>query len=150
MRTRIFVYILAPHHIDDDRIERLRQSYKKRSVRYSGSSADPDASLMILDTIGILTKVYSYADIAYVGGAFDKEGVHNVLEPAVFGIPIVIGPIFDKFIEAVELTDVGGCVAVPSAEAMVEKLTAISSNLLEQKKMGELSAAYLEEKRVPP
>lgn len=141
-----FVYILAPHYIDQERISRLMQRINKPSSRYSDSVLDTNSQVLILDTIGILTKVYSYADIAYVGGAFDKEGVHNVLEPAVFGVPIVIGPIYDKFIEAVELVEKGGCQVVDTPEALVKQLLELCSDDAEQKKMGDLCSQYLKEK----
>ena len=71
--------------------------------------------IFIIDTIGLLTKIYAYADTAYVGGAF-KTGLHNIIEPAVFGIPIVIGPKFSKFKEALDLVEAKGCIAVKNQE----------------------------------
>ena len=67
--------------------------------------------VFILDTIGLLTKVYSYADVAYVGGAF-QTGLHNILEPATFGVPVIIGSAYRKFKEALELVALGGCISV--------------------------------------
>jgi 3-deoxy-D-manno-octulosonic-acid transferase len=69
-------------------------------------------NVFIIDTIGILTKIYSYADLAYVGGGFGNPGVHNILEPATFGIPIVIGPNYSHFAEAIALVNMGGCVSI--------------------------------------
>ena len=68
--------------------------------------------VLIIDTIGILTKIYSYADIAYVGGGFGNPGVHNILEPATFSIPVVIGPNYSHFAEATALVNLGGCITV--------------------------------------
>ena len=68
--------------------------------------------MLIIDTIGILTKVYSYADIAYVGGGMGNTGLHNVLEPAVFGIPVLIGKNYSKFNEAKELVALGGVLSI--------------------------------------
>ena len=58
-----------------------------------------------------MTKIYSYADIAYVGGGF-RTGLHNILEPATFGIPIVIGPEYNKFREALDLVELHGCISI--------------------------------------
>jgi 3-deoxy-D-manno-octulosonic-acid transferase len=70
-----------------------------------------DFDVFIIDTIGILTKIYSYADIAFVGGGFGNPGVHNLLEPATFGVPIIIGPNYSHFAEATALVNMGGCIS---------------------------------------
>ena len=74
-----------------------------------------DYDVFIIDTVGILTKIYSYATIAYVGGGFGNPGVHNILEPATFGLPIVIGPNYSHFAEATELVQLGGCISIANA-----------------------------------
>ena len=79
-----------------------------------------DFDVFIIDTIGILTKIYSYADIAYVGGGFGNPGVHNILEPATFGVPIVIGPNFSHFAEATALVNMEGCVSVSNQNELNE------------------------------
>ena len=97
-------FIIAPHNIKSSHIQDLRNSITKKSILFS-EHADQnidDADVLILDTIGILTKIYSYADVAYVGGGF-ATGLHNTLEPAVFGIPVLIGPNYQGFIEAENL-----------------------------------------------
>ena len=88
-----------------------------------------DYDVLIIDTIGLLTKIYSYADIAYVGGGFNT-GLHNTLEPAVFGIPVVIGPEYQKFQEAVDLVSQKGILSVSDKESynnILEKLVTSSS-----------------------
>ena len=74
--------------------------------------------VFIIDTVGILTKIYSYANVAYVGGGFTKTGVHNVLEPATFGIPIVIGPNYHKFNEAIDLVKNKACFVVGNSKEL--------------------------------
>ena len=103
-------YVIAPHRIIPKDIERLRQSINKNSVLLSEASENfsGDPQVLIVDTIGLLTKIYSYADIAYVGGAFSEDGLHNTLEPAVFGIPVIIGPNYTGFKEAEELVKLNG------------------------------------------
>src|SRR5690606_27536492 len=69
-----------------------------------------DYDVFIIDTIGILGKIYSYADVAYIGGGFGSAGLHNILEPAAFSVPIVIGPNHQKFPEAAAMIHFCGCV----------------------------------------
>ena len=76
--------------------------------------------VFIIDTIGILTKIYSYADIAYVGGGFGNPGVHNILEPATFGIPIIIGPNYSHFAEAIALVHQECCVSISNQKELNE------------------------------
>jgi len=107
-------YVIVPHTIVPKEIERLRQRIKKQTVLLSETSENllMDSEVIIIDTIGLLTKIYSYADIAYVGGAFTAGGLHNTLEPAVFGIPVIIGPFYAGFKEAEELVKLGGIFSV--------------------------------------
>ena len=91
-------YIFAPHNIKEKEIIELKQRLNKKTILYSEKENQniADAEVFIIDAIGFLTKIYSYADIAFVGGGF-ATGLHNVLEPATFGIPIIIGPEYQKF-----------------------------------------------------
>ena len=102
-----------------------------------------DTKVFIADTVGILTKIYSYADIAYVGGGFDKEGVHNVLEPAVFGIPLVIGPIYDKFEEAKELVELQGCLVAHSDTDLSNHLSKLIEKEKYRDQLGEITKTYI-------
>lgn len=107
-------YVIAPHNIVPKEIARLQHQIKKRTVLLSEISENSpvDPEVIIVDTIGLLTKIYSYADIAYVGGAFTAGGLHNTLEPAVFGIPVIIGPNYTGFKEAEELVKLRGIFTV--------------------------------------
>ncbi len=102
-------FIIAPHNIKN--IDELKSKFSKEVTLFSDKVKNNNAQVFIVDTIGILTKIYSYADVAYIGGGFEK-GIHNILEPATFGIPIIIGPKFKKFNEAVELVKLKGCFVV--------------------------------------
>ncbi len=110
-------WIIAPHNIKMDQIQNLKQRLTKSVVLFSEKEQSnlSDYAVFIVDTIGILTKIYSYASVAYVGGGFGS-GIHNVLEPATFGVPIVIGPKYARFKEAVDLVAVGGCVSVTNKQ----------------------------------
>ncbi len=109
-------FIIAPHNINEKIIKNLQQSIKKKTVLFSDKEYDNEAQVFLVDTIGILTKIYSYADAAYIGGGFGTEGVHNVLEPASFGIPLCIGPVYNKFQEAIDLVNLQACVVLKNQE----------------------------------
>lgn len=115
-------FIIAPHNIRPEQIQNLRNSISKKVVLFSEKDGKnlADFNVFIIDTIGILTKIYSYADIAYVGGGFGNPGVHNILEPATFGVPIVIGPNFSHFAEAIALVAGGGCTSVSNQTELNE------------------------------
>jgi len=119
-------FIIAPHNINPKDIAELKNSISKKVVLFSekpfASAQDAknlaDYQVFIIDTVGILTKIYSYAHVAYVGGGFTKTGVHNVLEPATFGIPILIGPNYHKFNEAIDLVKNKACFVVDDSKEL--------------------------------
>ena len=117
-------FVFAPHTIKKEAIEKLKASVNKNVVLYS--EIDPkDISqfdVLIIDTIGLLTKVYSYADIAYVGGGF-ATGLHNTLEPAVFGIPVLIGPEYKGFKEAEDLVAKKGVISITTLDDFRVQIT---------------------------
>jgi len=101
-------WVFAPHEINEENIRRLEKLFTAGSVRFSLLSAqNSGARVMIIDNIGMLSSAYRYAYIAEVGGGFGK-GIHNVLEPACWGVPVLFGPEHRKFREAVELISTGG------------------------------------------
>ena len=142
-------YIIAPHNIKQDQIQQLKNSCTKKVVLYSEKEGKnlKDYDVFIIDTIGILTKIYSYANIAYVGGGFGQPGVHNILEPATFGIPIVIGPNYSHFAEAIELVQIGGCISVNNLENFQAILNELISDSLVQKSKGNLSAQFVQKNK---
>lgn len=113
-------FVIAPHNIIKSDIQNLKESINKKVVLFSEMEGKDLSKydVFIADTIGILTKIYSYAHIAYVGGGYTKSGVHNVLEPASYGVPVLIGPNFRKFNEARELVAQGGCLVVDTQEKL--------------------------------
>ena len=113
-------FIIAPHNIKAEQIVSLKSQITKSSILFS-QKEEADLSnyqVFIIDTIGLLTKIYSYGTIAYVGGGFGNPGIHNILEPATFGIPIVIGPNYSNFAEAVQLVKLGGCLVISNKEEL--------------------------------
>ncbi len=125
-------FIIAPHQIKTDKIKNLQEKLKVKTVLFSEKENKnlKEYKVLIIDTIGLLTKIYSYADVAYVGGAMGTTGLHNILEPATFGVPIIIGTHFEKFPEAKRLQQLAGLYAV----ANQEELTKILNKLLKDQK----------------
>ncbi len=118
-------FIIAPHNIKQEQISNLKSQIQKETVLFSEKEEKNlcDFQVFIIDTIGILTKIYSYADIAYVGGGFGNPGVHNILEPATFGVPIVIGPNYSHFAEATALVKMEGCISIENPKDLYEVFT---------------------------
>ncbi|MGG7033784.1 MAG: 3-deoxy-D-manno-octulosonic acid transferase [Flavobacterium sp.] len=123
-------FIIAPHNIKVEQISNLKSQITKSTILFSEKENKnlSDYDVFIIDTVGILTKIYSYADIAYVGGGFGNPGVHNILEPATFGIPIVIGPNFSHFAEATALVNMEGCIPVSNQKELNETFDNLIQN----------------------
>ena len=123
-------FIIAPHNIHKSEIVNLQSLITKKTILFSEKENQNlnEFQVFIIDTIGILTKIYSYADIAYVGGGFGNPGVHNILEPATFGVPIVIGPNYSHFAEATALVHQGGCVSISNLKELQDTLDNLISN----------------------
>ncbi len=105
--------IIAPHEIHDAEIENWRRQLRKNSVRFSEANEQTvlAATYLFIDNVGMLSSLYQYGEFAYIGGAF-KQGLHNILEAATFGMPLFFGPEFSKFQEAVELVNEGAAFPV--------------------------------------
>ena len=111
-------FIIAPHNIKPDEILRLKNSLQKKTILFTEKEGEnlSGYQVMIVDTVGILSKIYAYADVAYIGGGYTKSGVHNTLEAATYGLPIVIGPNFKKFKEVKDLVSLKGCISVDNSD----------------------------------
>ena len=112
-----------------------------------GSADLSTFKVLIVDMVGLLTKIYSYADIAYVGGGFGNPGVHNILEPATFGIPIVIGPNFSHFAEATELVEIGAALSINNAIELNKTLSKLLNDLELQKTLGNKASQYVQKNK---
>lgn len=139
-------FIIAPHNIKPDQIQELKNSVSKKTILFSekGNTNLSDYDVFIIDTIGILTKIYSYADIAYVGGGFGNPGVHNILEPATFGIPIIAGPNFSHFAEAVALVHQQGCLSISNQNELYEAFSNLISNEDIRHEKGHICSTFVE------
>lgn len=146
-------FIIAPHNINHSQILNLKSQISKKTILFSEKEELlkqvqqdklEDFQVFIIDTIGILTKIYSYADIAYVGGGFGNPGVHNLLEPATFGIPIVIGPNYSHFAEAIALVGLNGCVAVKNQSELNDAFNLLLQNEEERLEKGHICSTFVQ------
>ena len=144
-------FIIAPHNINEDQIANLQNHISKKTILFSsinlndlGTSKLAEYDVLIIDTIGILTKIYSYADVVYVGGGFGNPGVHNILEPATFGVPIVIGPNYSHFAEATALVKMEGCISITNQEELNEALDKLIQNADVRNEKGHVCSTFVE------
>ncbi len=109
-------FIIVPHEVDESSLKQFEHLFQNSSERFSKLNVNEVPSVIIVDSIGLLSRIYKYAKIAYVGGALGK-GLHNILEPAVFGIPVIFGnKNYMKFNEAVAMLESGAAYSVGSSE----------------------------------
>jgi 3-deoxy-D-manno-octulosonic-acid transferase len=164
-------FIVAPHEISEDRLAEVERLFR-HCVRYSawirngrigvaGAGAGktqggagktarpgwPEPNVLLIDNIGMLSKLYRYASIAYVGGGFGDDGVHNVLEAAVYGRPVVYGPVIEKYIEAIELTESGGGIVIDSAVEAEKVFDRLLRDAREREEMGKASREYVHSRK---
>lgn len=140
--------VFAPHKINSKEIQKLKDKIQVPTAIYT-QSQNEDLSqyqVLILDTIGILTKVYAHAEIAYVGGGFTKSGIHNTLEPATFGVPVIFGPNFHPYLEAIELLKTNAAKSFKNQFEFDELISKLISNPKERETMGQLAAQHIQDK----
>lgn len=137
-----FCFLIAPHDISKKHISTILSKIPLQAALYSTlSNEQPNARVLIIDTIGMLSQLYQYASFAYVGGGFGQS-IHNIQEPVAFGCPVIIGPKYQKFTEAVELIQLGGVVTVTSAQEMANALDDFALNERLRKKASDICSAY--------
>lgn len=139
-------FIIAPHNIKSEQIQELKNAITKKTLLFSEKDNVnlSDSNVFIIDTIGILTKIYSYADIAYVGGGFGNPGVHNILEPATFGVPVVIGPNYSHFAEATALVNMEGCISIQNQTQLNEAFDLLLRNEDERLEKGHICSTFVQ------
>lgn len=135
--------IIAPHEIHEEHLLAIEAQLKRPFLRYTKTTPEEAAACdcLIIDCFGLLSSIYRYGDIAYIGGGFGT-GIHNTLEAAVYGIPVIFGPNFAKFHEAKELLACGGAFTIDSQAACIEQLEVLDTNTSNRisagKKAGEM------------
>jgi len=136
--------IIAPHVVSEKHLDDIDNMLGRPAVRYSSASVESvhKSDCLIIDSYGMLSSIYAYGKMAYIGGGFGA-GIHNVPEAAVHGLPVVIGPRNKNFKEARELIEIGGCFEINTEqdyEAVVEKLSMDKEFC---RKAGNASASYI-------
>jgi 3-deoxy-D-manno-octulosonic-acid transferase len=123
---------------------RLQKLLQVASIRYSGATTTnvDDYKVLIIDNVGMLSSLYRYASIVYTGGAFGT-GLHNILEPAVFGNPILFGPDYEKFKEAGELISEGGAFSISNFAGLKRRVQFLLVDPFILKIASEVSKTYV-------
>lgn len=137
--------IIAPHEFDESRLDAMMARIKRPVARYTKLDQVDDPSqldCMIIDCFGILSSLYRYGDVAYVGGGFGS-GIHNVPEAAVYGIPVIFGPRHEKFREALELKECGGGFAINNASQCNDILDRLLGDTNALKQAGSAASNYI-------
>ena len=139
-------WIIVPHHVDAASIAECTSHFPK-AITLTALLASKQhftlPTIIIVDQIGILRSLYQYAFISYVGGGFGKDGVHNVLEPAAFGKPVIWGKNDSKYREAIGLRNEGGGFSIQNAETLIEQIKILKSSEEAYTKTSKKAASYI-------
>jgi 3-deoxy-D-manno-octulosonic-acid transferase len=127
--NRDIKFIIAPHEVDKENLSDVKKEFKG-SLFYSelNEVTINITNVIIIDNIGMLSRLYKYADITYVGGGFGHDGLHNILEASVYGKPVLFGPEFEKNFEAQELIECGGGITITNALELENTFTSLFNN----------------------
>ncbi|BDQ02942.1 glycosyltransferase N-terminal domain-containing protein [Ignavibacterium sp.] len=138
--------IVAPHEPTVLHLEKIENEFsgKIKTIRFSHLNNYTDERIIIIDSIGILLTLYTYADVAFVGGSF-KQNVHNVLEAAVYGIPVMFGPKIDNSQEAKKLAELGGGIIIRNKRQAYKVLRTLFINEELRKHKGQISISFVKE-----
>jgi len=134
--------IIVPHQLHEELINHLKNYFQPMGVAMFSDNQYPASSrVLIIDKVGILADCYKYAHIAYVGGSF-KQGIHNVMEPAVYGLPVLFGPRHQNSFDAIQLTKLGGGIAVRNADEAYRYLSDLIDNESYRQKTGNFALTF--------
>ena len=138
-------WLIAPHEMHEEKLNHLMTQLPKGSLRYTQSSeaALVHCPVLVLDTVGVLNRCYCYGTLAYIGGGMGTAGLHNILEPAAEGIPIVIGKNYHKFPEAKDLITQGGVISVDSVDSCTQTYSLLMENRELRKTKGTTNKNYV-------
>lgn len=140
------IMIVAPHEPTVPHLEKIEDYFagSEKTIRFSSKNNYNGEHVVIIDSIGILLTLYFYADVAYVGGSF-KQGIHNVLEPAVYGIPVIFGPKIEYSLEAKELVKRGASQVVMNKDVAFDVLYKLFTDEKHRTEIGDISSTYVNE-----
>jgi len=139
--------VIAPHDISEEHLLRIEELFQGEIIRHSTIEGPWTEQLdtgrvILIDSIGLLSSLYAYADIAFIGGGFGK-GIHNILEPAAFGLPVLIGPNRAKFGEASSLIELGGAFEVQDYDDFQKTINKLCSDSEFRSESGNLAVSYM-------
>jgi len=136
--------IIAPHNISSNFIKKLENLYGDKAVKYSclKSEGDFDKKILIIDSIGSLKYIYKYGYVSYIGGGMSNNGLHNILEPAVFSCPVIIGQNYKGFSEAEQLLELGGVYSVKNPDEF-SKVFSLLDDIDLRNKSGKINFDYI-------
>lgn len=138
--------VIAPHEYDQSEFENLEKKYRQKVDYYSKlNGEDTSSSILVIDTVGLLSKIYRFGDIAVIGGGFGK-GIHNILEAAVYGLPVLFGPNFKFFNEAWELLSKGGAKVFKNEKQFHRQIQELINRQEQRRVMAEISREYLQQR----
>jgi len=161
-------FIIAPHEVDQENLADVKKEFPNslfysellettdhrprttdhgpQTTNHKPQSTDRGAqtsNVLIIDNIGMLSRLYRYATISYIGGGFGDDGVHNVLEAAVYARPVVFGPVYEKYDEAIGLVDEGGALSVGGPIKLEEVFNKLLNDEMERESRGEIAGKYV-------
>ena len=137
-------WIIAPHDISSNNIERITNGLNKKPILFTDLKIDnAHNNVLIINTIGDLKKIYSYATISYIGGGMGNTGLHNILETCIFNNPTIIGKNYDKFIESKELVELEGVISVNNYEDFKKSLNKLINDKVHVKKIKKIISEYM-------
>lgn len=140
-RASEWKFIIAPHEIDAGHIQEIQKLFPE-AVKYSSLKEQyTDAQVLIIDNIGLLSSLYQYGHVAYIGGGFGV-GIHNTLEAAAFGIPVIFGPKYDKFQEAKDLISIGAAISIADETGLQQAFNTFK----EPTEAGNIAGKYVQDK----
>jgi 3-deoxy-D-manno-octulosonic-acid transferase len=144
-------FIIAPHEVGPERVKDLRSGTRNPepgTILFSELNEEnaPQSRVLIVDGIGYLSHLYQYATIAYIGGGFGV-GIHNILEAATFGKPVIFGPNYRKFREAVELIEAGGAFSITDSQQLNNRTIELLNNPVLLQKSSSISASFVQKKK---
>ena len=136
--------IIAPHEFNKERLNQIISKITRPVVLYTQASEEEieKADCLIIDCFGLLSTIYRYGEIAYIGGGFGV-GIHNVLEAAVYGIPVIFGPNYSKFKEAADLVQVGGATSISNEGKFSRRMTEFMTYANYKQESGEKAGRYV-------
>ena len=139
--------VVAPHEVNEAHIKKIEEKFNGNTVRYTDLPTDTkNKNILIINTIGLLNKIYRYATVAYIGGGFGA-GIHNILEAAVYAKSVVFGPNYHKFKEAHDLIKAGGGFSIKSYDELKKLLDKLLTDSNFRDKSGNDAGKYIEKNK---